>query len=154
MERQRHRRTVCRFFSLSLSLSHAINEMVVVVVVTTIIALFFSRCLLVIVDERKTMSSRNYYSNSPKKEKLIVFCTSTDCTSFIVSFTGPVTSATEIEAFIIGRLLLVLLLLVVVDFFKVFFLKVVFGEEMNALVFDIMDTILFVFFLCILCKVV
>jgi len=57
MERQRHRRTVCRFFSLSLS--HAINEMVVVVVVTTIIALFFSRCLLVIVDERKTMSSRN-----------------------------------------------------------------------------------------------
>ena len=152
MERQRHRRTVCRFFSLSLSLSHAINEMVVVVVVTTIIALFFSRCLLVIVDERKTMSSRNYYSNSPKKEKLIVFCTSTDCTSFIVSFTGPVTSATEIEAFIIERLLLVLLLLVVVDFFKVFFLKVVFGEEMNALgVVDIVGTIVFVFFLRICC---
>jgi len=65
--------------------------------------------------------------------------TSTDCTSFIVSFTGPVTSATEIEAFIIERLLVRLLLLVVVDFFKV-----VFGEEMNALV---MDTILFVFYL-------
>ena len=84
-----------------------------------------------------------------EKEKLIVFCTSTDCTSFIVSFTGPVTSATEI-AFAIKRLLLLLLL--VLDFFLNF--KVV-GEEMNALVVDIMDTIfLFVFFSCVafLCK--
>ena len=80
---------------------------------------------------------------SLKKEKLIVFCTSTDCTSFIVSFTGPVTSATEIAFAIFKRLLLLLLL--VLDFFLNF--KVV-GEEMNALVVDIvMDTILlFVFF--------
>ena len=136
---ERHRRTPCLFFSLFLSIDD--DEMVVVMP----IALFFSCCSLVSVDERKTItSSRNYYSNSPivKKEKLIVFCTSTDCTSFIVSFTGPVTSATEI-AFVIKRLLLLLLLL---DFFLNF--KVV-GEEMNALVVDIMmDTILFSVYLC------
>ena len=78
-----------------------------------------------------------------RKKNVIVFCTSTDCTSFIVSFTGPVTSATEIAFAIFKRLLLLLLL--VLDFFLNF--KVV-GEEMNALVVDIvMDTIfLFVFF--------
>jgi len=58
-ETKTQKNCVSFLFSFSLSLSHAINEMVVVVVVTTIIALFFSRCLLVIVDERKTMSSRN-----------------------------------------------------------------------------------------------
>ena len=74
----------------------------------------------------------------------MVFCTSTDCTSFIVSFTGPVTSATEIAFAIFKRLLLLLLL--VLDFFLNF--KVV-GEEMNALVVDIMmDTILFSVYLC------
>ena len=141
MMKERHRRTPCLFFSLFLAIDD--DEMVVVMP----IALFFSCCSLVSVDERKTItSSRNYYSNSPivKKEKLIVFCTSTDCTSFIVSFTGPVTSATEIAFAIFKRLLLLLLL--VLDVFLNF--KVV-GEEMNALVVDIMmDTILFSVYLC------
>ena len=90
--------------------------------------LFFSRSSIVSVDERKKPSSRVraiIIRILLEKEKLIVFCTSTDCTSFIVSFTGPVTSATEI-AFAIKRLLLLLLL--VLDFFLNF--KVV-GEEMN-----------------------
>jgi hypothetical protein len=129
---------------LSLFLAIDDDEMVVVMP----IALFFSRSSMIVrADEKEKPSSRIraiIIRILPReKEKRIVFCTSTDCTSFIVSFTGPVTSATEIAFAIFKRLLLLLLL--VLDFFLNF--KVV-GEEMNALVVDIvMDTIfLFVFF--------
>ena len=125
---------------LSLFLAIDDDEMVVVMP----IALFFSRSSMIVrADEKEKPSSRIraiIIRILPReKEK----STSTDCTSFIVSFTGPVTSATEIAFAIFKRLLLLLLL--VLDFFLNF--KVV-GEEMNALVVDIvMDTIfLFVFF--------